>query len=72
MFDNTHNLSFKKDDKGEPTRLATAMWSGEKETVEFEEDCHCEGPVETWLQNVVDSMKQALTVGGWGGGGGGG
>lgn len=36
------------------------MHSGEGECVEFAEDCICDGPVETWLQNVVDSMKLAL------------
>jgi dynein heavy chain len=38
------------------------MHSGEGEYVEFAGDCICDGPVETWLQTVVDSMKQALTV----------
>ena len=38
------------------------MHSGEGEYVEFADDCICDGPVETWLQNVVDSMKQALRV----------
>ncbi len=38
------------------------MYSGEREYVEFAGDCMCEGPVETWLQNVVDSMKAALAV----------
>lgn len=33
------------------------MTSGEGETVEFAGDCVCDGPVETWLQNVVDAMK---------------
>ena len=30
------------------------------EYVEFVGDCLCDGPVETWLQSVVDSMKAAL------------
>jgi dynein heavy chain len=38
------------------------MYSGEGEYVEFAEDCMCEGPVETWLQNVVDAMKAGLQV----------
>ena len=37
------------------------MFSGEGEYVEFAGDCSCDGPVEIWLQNVVDSMKYALT-----------
>lgn len=36
------------------------MHSGEGEYVDFASDCACEGPVETWLQNVVDSMKAAI------------
>ncbi len=27
-FDNTHNLSFKKDERGEPTKIALGMYSG--------------------------------------------
>ena len=41
-------------------QAAIGMYSGEREYVEFAEDCMCEGPVETWLQNVVDAMKAAL------------
>jgi dynein heavy chain len=59
-FDNLHNLSFRKDERGEPTKTALSMTSGEGEIVEFAEDCGCDGPVEHWLQNVVDAMKGAL------------
>jgi dynein heavy chain len=48
------------DERGEPTKVATAMHSKEGEVVEFVADCSCDGPVELWLQNVVDSMKLAL------------
>eukprot|EP00201_Polytomella_parva_P017476 CAMPEP_0175071536 /NCGR_PEP_ID=MMETSP0052_2-20121109/19298_1 /TAXON_ID=51329 ORGANISM="Polytomella parva, Strain SAG 63-3" /NCGR_SAMPLE_ID=MMETSP0052_2 /ASSEMBLY_ACC=CAM_ASM_000194 /LENGTH=4543 /DNA_ID=CAMNT_0016338719 /DNA_START=12 /DNA_END=13643 /DNA_ORIENTATION=- len=61
-FDNLHNLTFRKDDAGDVTKIATHMHSGEGEVVEFAADCLCDGPVETWLQNVVDSMKLALQV----------
>ena len=61
-FDNTHNLKFKLDGNDEPTKLAVGMYSGENEYVPFPEDCVCDGPVETWLQNVVDSMRYSLTV----------
>lgn len=60
-----HNLSFKKDERNEPTKMATGMYSGEGEYVEFGDDCVCDGPVEGWLQNVVDSMK-VRTSGGYG------
>jgi dynein heavy chain len=97
-FDNVHNLSFRKDERGEPTKVrasvrvagwrgcitpphrcpapatcdgntgcmpcaaqaATGMYSGEGEYVEFASECACEGPVEMWLQSVVDSMKTAI------------
>jgi dynein heavy chain, axonemal len=49
-FDNVHNLKFKNDEKGDPTKVAIGMFSGEREYVEFSEDCICDGPVETWLQ----------------------
>lgn len=61
-FDNVHNLTFRKDERGEPTKIALGMFSGEGEYVEFAGDCSCDGPVEAWLMNVVDSMKAALTV----------
>ncbi|KAK9808985.1 hypothetical protein WJX72_007373 [[Myrmecia] bisecta] len=60
-FDNVHNLEFRKDDKGEPTKAAIGMYSGEGEYVAFASDCSCDGPVELWLQNVVDSMRAALS-----------
>jgi dynein heavy chain len=41
-------------------QAAIAMHSGEGECVEFASECACEGPVETWLQSVVDSMKAAI------------
>ena len=31
--------------------------AGEGEYVPFAGECICDGPVETWLQNVVDSMR---------------
>jgi dynein heavy chain len=46
--------------KGAPTKSAVTMWSGEKESVNFAEPCICDGPVETWLGSVVDSMRAAL------------
>lgn len=59
-FDNVHNLSFKKNDRGDLTKIAIGMFSGEKEYVNFASDCSCDGPVEVWLQNVVDSMRAAV------------
>jgi hypothetical protein len=33
--------------------------SRQGEYVEFVQDCLCDGPVEVWLQHVVDAMKAA-------------
>lgn len=41
-------------------QAAIGMHSGEGEDVDFASECACEGPVETWLQSVVDSMKAAI------------
>ena len=60
-FDNIHNLSFTLDEKGNPSKTAISMWSGEKENVAFVDGgCICDGPVETWLGSVVDTMRAAL------------
>lgn len=43
-------------------QIALGMYSGEKEYLQFDGECICDGPVETWLQTLVDSMKAALTA----------
>jgi hypothetical protein len=48
-FDNIHNLEFKKDAQGNPTKVAIGMYSGEGEYVPFAADCVCDGPVEVRL-----------------------
>lgn len=35
--------------------------AGEGEYVAFANECSCDGPVESWLQNVVDAMRAALS-----------
>ncbi len=37
------------------------LLTGEGEYVAFAEECSCDGPVESWLQNVVDAMRAALS-----------
>jgi dynein heavy chain, axonemal len=109
-FDSVCNMEFRRNDKGEPTKAALAMFDpkGEKVCsvhphpcstaslhasvslvvplsrsavssgmqcvacvsrgkrhrafvqVLFDGECLCDGPVEQWLNSVVDSMKQAL------------
>ena len=60
-FDTVSNLEFKPDDKGGPSKMAIGMYSKEKEYVKFASECSCDGPVETWLQTVVDSMRKGLS-----------
>lgn len=36
--------------------------AGESEYVPFASECSCEGPVEVWLQNVVDAMRSAVSA----------
>ena len=52
-FDNLHNLEFRKDADGQPTKVAVGMYSGEGEYVAFASDCICDGPVENWLQVCI-------------------
>lgn len=37
------------------------FFAGEGEYVAFADECSCDGPVESWLQNVVDAMRAALS-----------
>ena len=39
-----------------------AAIAGEAEYVPFASECSCEGPVEVWLQNVVDAMRSAVSA----------
>ena len=59
-FDNIANLEFIKAEDGSPTKNAIGMYSGEGEYVAFDQEFQCEGPVEVWLQGIVDSMRKAL------------
>jgi dynein heavy chain len=61
-FDNIHSLEFAKDAQGSLTKTAVGMYSGEGEYVPFAAPCSCDGPVEVWLQNVVDAMRAALSA----------
>jgi dynein heavy chain len=36
--------------------------AGEGEYVAFDKDCICDGPVEVWLQSVVNAMRSALSA----------
>ena len=55
LFDNTTDLKFKGESK-----LAIGMFSSEREYVDFQEECNCDGQVEVWLNRVMDSMRAAV------------
>jgi dynein heavy chain len=60
-FDNVHSLKFTEDDKGEPTKTAVTMISGEGEEVPLVDGgCICDGSVEVWLGDLVDAMRKAV------------
>ena len=59
-FDNLHNLEFRKDAEGQPTKAAIGMYSGEGEYVAFAKDCICDGPVENWLQVRSQSFRSYI------------
>lgn len=60
LFDNTEGLKFKQDSSGKATKIALGMYSKEKEYVDFFEDCDCNGPVEMWLNRVLDIMRETV------------
>eukprot|EP00854_Cymbomonas_tetramitiformis_P002137 gene2137-2836_t len=55
-------IKFRLDEKGEPTKYAIGMYSKEKEYVDMDGEVSCDGAVESWLQNVVDGMRDALRL----------
>jgi len=60
LFDSISRLEFTKDDNGNFTKTAIGMYSKEDEYVPFKEPCECVGPVEVWLNHLVDSMRMTL------------
>ncbi|KAJ3096963.1 hypothetical protein HDU97_005410 [Phlyctochytrium planicorne] len=60
LFDSIARLEFELDDKGEPTKTAIGMFSQQDEYVAFIDKCECTGPVEVWLNRLVDSMRKTL------------
>ncbi len=56
MFDNIASLSFQKGGANET--LATAMISGEGETMAFRQNVVADGRVEDWMTNVLNEMRR--------------
>ena len=59
-FDSIDALEFEKNADGTPSKNALAMVSPEKEVVKFHEPLLCDGPVEVWLNKVMEWMRMAL------------
>jgi dynein heavy chain len=60
-FDNVAKLTYKKDDNGEFTKVATSMHSKDgEEEVPFFEDFEATGAVEDWLNRLVTMMRDTL------------
>ncbi|KAJ3090810.1 hypothetical protein HK102_002597 [Quaeritorhiza haematococci] len=61
LFDSIARLEFKVNPvTGEMTKTAIGMYSKEDEYVDFVCDCECTGPVEVWLNRLVDTMRKTL------------
>ncbi|KAJ1551294.1 hypothetical protein HK096_001712 [Nowakowskiella sp. JEL0078] len=60
LFDSISRLEFEKNGKGDFTKTAIGMYSKEDEYVAFVEPCECTGPVEVWLNRLVDMMRKTL------------
>ena len=59
-FDNIKTLEFEKDPRGEPTRQAIGMYSGENEFVGWTRPFTCEGAVEVWLDGLTHHTHEEL------------
>ncbi|KAI8587105.1 dynein heavy chain and region D6 of dynein motor-domain-containing protein [Geranomyces variabilis] len=60
LFDSLASLEFHKGPNGEVSKTAVGMYSREDEYVTFHEPCECTGPVEVWLNRLVDMMRKTL------------
>ncbi|EMP26627.1 Dynein heavy chain 11, axonemal [Chelonia mydas] len=59
LFDNIADLQF-QDNKEKSTHIALGMYSKEKEYVPFHAECECVGQVETWLQQLEETMCKTV------------
>jgi dynein heavy chain len=60
LFDSMSMLKFESDANGQPLKTAIGMYSREDEYVSFIKPCECVGPVEVWLNRLVDTMRDTL------------
>uniref|UniRef100_A0A3P8V3P1 Dynein axonemal heavy chain 11 n=1 Tax=Cynoglossus semilaevis TaxID=244447 RepID=A0A3P8V3P1_CYNSE len=60
LFDSMVDLEFAENKNSDNPKIAVGMYSKEREYVTFQDECHCHGPVETWLSCLEESMKDSI------------
>ncbi|KAL8567586.1 hypothetical protein ACOMHN_054399 [Nucella lapillus] len=60
LFDSMAKLKFEMGSDGEPIKLATGMHSKDGEYVNLEKPCDLNGQVESWLNNLLNSMMATM------------
>ncbi|KAJ3608227.1 hypothetical protein NHX12_025277, partial [Muraenolepis orangiensis] len=60
LFDNMSRMSFQTEAEGRPASAGLGMFSREDEYVAFNQTCDCTGPVEVWLNRVLESMRMTV------------
>ncbi|BFZ02963.1 hypothetical protein BsWGS_06002 [Bradybaena similaris] len=60
LFDSMAKLKFELDDDQKPIKNALGMFSKDGEYVDLSSPCDLSGQVETWLNQLLDSMKATV------------
>nr|XP_054596285.1 dynein axonemal heavy chain 11 [Nothobranchius furzeri] len=60
LFDSMSDLEFSQSEDLDNPKRAIGMYSKEREYVSFQNECFCNGPVETWLGSLEESMKESV------------
>ena len=59
-FDSIDKVKFEDNADGTPSKVALGMISPQGEYVNFHEPCLCDGPVEVWLNKILEWMRMGL------------
>ncbi|XP_053089780.1 dynein axonemal heavy chain 11 isoform X1 [Pangasianodon hypophthalmus] len=62
LFDSIADLQFCQDEYRMKDLVAVGMFSREREYVPFHSQCDCVGPVELWLTNLEEAMREAVRM----------
>ena len=67
LFDSMAKLKFREEEGGSSegeegvlSKEALAMWSKDGEFVNFDKPCLCVGQVESWLNDLLDTMTSTI------------